>query len=41
VCIYLGGGRMVYPSSSEGKVITTKITDKYWKESFVFARRVF
>ena len=41
VCIYLGGGRMIYPSSGEGKVITAKITDNYWKESFVFARRVF
>ncbi len=41
VCIYLGDGRMIYPSSGEGKVITVKITDKYWKESFVFARRVF
>ncbi|MBR0508194.1 MAG: C40 family peptidase [Clostridia bacterium] len=41
VCIYLGDGKMIYPSSGEGKVITAKITDKYWKESFVFARRVF
>ena len=41
VCIYLGDGKMIYPSSSEGKIITAKITDKYWKEAFVFARRVF
>lgn len=41
VCIYLGDGEMIYPSSGEGKVITNKITSKYWKEAFVFARRVF
>lgn len=41
VCIYLGDGLMIYPSSGEGKVITNKITSNYWKEAFVFARRVF
>lgn len=41
VCIYLGDRKMIYPSTSEGKVITTKITSNYWKEAFVFARRVF
>lgn len=41
VCIYLGDGLMIYPSTGEGKVITTKITSNYWKEAFVFARRVF
>ena len=41
VCIYLGGGQIIYPSSGEGKVITNKITSKYWTEAFVFARRVF
>jgi cell wall-associated NlpC family hydrolase len=41
VTIYLGDGRMIYPSSGEGKVITAKITTNYWKEAFVFARRVF
>lgn len=41
VCIYIGDGRMVYPSSSEGKVITTKIGSDYWTNAFVFARRVF
>ena len=41
VCIYLGDGIMIYPSSGEGKVITTRITSKYWTEAFVFARRVF
>ncbi len=41
VCIYLGDDRMIYPSSGEGKVITAKITSKYWTEAFVFARRVF
>lgn len=41
VCIYLGDGKMIYPSSGEGKVITAKIATKYWEEAFVFARRVF
>ena len=41
VCIYLGGGTIIYPSSGEGKVITASITSKYWTEAFVFARRVF
>ena len=41
VCIYLGNDQMIYPSSGEGKVITAKITSKYWTEAFVFARRVF
>ena len=41
VCIYLGDGKMIYPSSSKGKVIRTKITSSYWTDSFVFARRVF
>ena len=41
VSIYLGDGQMIYPSSGEGKVIVNKITSKYWKEAFVFARRVF
>ena len=41
VAIYLGGDQIIYPSSGEGKVITNKITSKYWTEAFVFARRVF
>ena len=41
VTIYLGDGLMIYPSSGEGKVITTKSNSNYWKEAFVFARRVF
>ncbi len=41
VCIYLGGGTIIYPSSGEGRVITASITSKYWTEAFVFARRVF
>jgi cell wall-associated NlpC family hydrolase len=41
VGIYLGDGQMIYPSSGEGKVIVNKITSNYWKEAFVFARRVF
>lgn len=41
VTIYLGDGMMIYPSSGEGKVITNTINSKYWKESFVLARRVF
>ena len=41
VTIYLGDGRMIYPSSGEGKVITAKIRTNYWEEAFVFARRVF
>jgi cell wall-associated NlpC family hydrolase len=41
VTIYLGGGEMIYPSSGTGKVITNDIDSSYWKEAFVFARRVF
>lgn len=41
VCIYVGDGEMVYPSSGEGKVIKSRITNDYWTEAFVFARRVF
>lgn len=41
VAIYLGKDQIIYPSSGEGKVITNKITSKYWTEAFVFARRVF
>ncbi len=41
VTIYLGDGMMIYPSSGEGKVITNTIKSKYWKDAFVFARRVF
>lgn len=41
VCIYLGNGKIIYPSSGEGKVITNKITSSYWTDAFVFARRVF
>ena len=41
VCIYLGNGEMIYPSSSSGKVIITSISTNYWIEAFVFARRVF
>ena len=41
VCIYLGDGEMIYPSSSKGLVITTKITSDYWRDAFVYARRVF
>ena len=41
VTIYLGDGKMIYPSSGEGKVITAKIQTNYWEESFVFARRGF
>ena len=41
VCIYLGNGEMIYPSSSQEKVIVTSIDSNYWIEAFVFARRVF
>lgn len=41
VCVYLGDGKMIYPSSSQGKVIITSISSDYWTEAFVFARRVF
>lgn len=41
VAIYLGGEQMIYPSSGEGEVILNKITSNYWKDAFVFARRVF
>ena len=41
VCIYIGDGMIIYPSSGEGKVIMNKITSNYWTEAFVFARRVF
>lgn len=40
-CIYLGNGKIIYPSSSMGVVITTKLNTDYWKEGFRFARRVF
>ncbi len=41
VTIYLGDGEMIYPSSGKGKVITNDIDSNYWKDAFVFARRVF
>jgi cell wall-associated NlpC family hydrolase len=41
VTVYLGNGQMIYPSSGEGKVITSKINSNYWVNAFVFARRVF
>ena len=40
-CIYIGNGQMIYPSSGEGEVITTKLSNAYWTDAFVFARRVF
>lgn len=40
-CIYLGDGLMIYPSSSEGKVITTKLRTDYWIHAFAFGRRVY
>ncbi len=41
VAVYLGNDEIIYPSSGEGKVIRNRITSNYWKEAFVFARRVF
>ena len=41
VCIYLGDGKMIYPSSSKGVVITTNLRSDYWQSAFMFARRVF
>ena len=41
VCIYLGDGQIIYPSSGKGMVIINDINTQYWEEAFVFARRVF
>ncbi len=41
VCIYMGDDRMIYPSSSEGIVIITRLSSDYWTNGFQFARRVF
>ncbi|MBR0082247.1 MAG: C40 family peptidase [Clostridia bacterium] len=41
VCIYLGDGKMIYPSSGKGEVIVTKLHTNYWESAFVLARRVF
>lgn len=40
VCIYLGGNRMIYPSTSKQAVIVTEI-NSYWTNAFQWARRVF
>ena len=40
VCIYLGGNRMIYPSTSKEVVIVTEI-NSYWTNAFQWARRVF
>ena len=40
VCIYLGGNRMIYPSTSKEMVIVTEI-NSYWTNAFQWARRVF
>ena len=40
VCIYLGGNRMIYPSTSKQTVIITEI-NSYWTNAFQWARRVF
>ena len=41
VCIYLGNGTIIYPSSGEGKVVTADLSAAYWTDAFVFARRVY
>lgn len=41
VCIYLGNGKMSYPSTSRGAVITVSSTTEYWKNHFRLGRRVF
>jgi len=39
VGIYIGGGRMIDASSSNGKVVKRSCTTSYWKRMFVCARR--
>lgn len=39
VGIYIGGGRMIDASSSNGKVVKRSCTTSYWKSHFVCARR--
>lgn len=41
VCIYLGNGKMSYPSTSRGAVITVSSTTEYWKNHFRLGKRVF
>ncbi len=40
VCIFLGDGRMIYPSTSKQTVIVSEI-NSYWTNAFQWARRVF
>ena len=41
VAIYIGGGKMIDASSSNGKVVRRSATSDYWERNFVCARRVF
>lgn len=41
VCIYLGNGKMTYPSTSRGAVITVSSTTDYWKNHFRLGKRIF
>lgn len=41
VCIYLGNGKMTYPSTSRGAVITVSSDTEYWKNHFRLGRRIF
>lgn len=41
VCIYLGNGKMSYPSTNRGAVITVSSTTEYWKNHFRLGKRVF
>lgn len=41
VCIYLGNGKMTYPSTSRGAVITVSSATEYWKNHFRLGRRPF
>ena len=39
VGIYIGSGRMIDASSSNGKVVKRSCTTSYWRGAFKFARR--
>ena len=40
VGLYEGGGMMIDASKSEGRVRRDSLTDRYWVERFMFARRI-
>ncbi len=41
VAIYLGEGNFIHASSSNGVEINNIFTSEYWKNKFVFAKRIF